>query len=105
MEGPRRKEGDLLPTNQTLALGASHASSARSGSLQHSHPPARPQSDPHETSSTHTTNHILHLLGAVAGDRGDLVMSVLLDHVAPHLPPDSAPWLPGDGPRSTSLEW
>ena len=47
----------------------------------------------------------MSLLELVAGGNGDLVMSLLLDEVAPHLPSDSASWLPGEGPRSTSLEW
>ena len=51
------------------------------------------------------TNHILSLLEGVARGNGELVVSVLLDRVAPHLPSDAAPWLPGEGPRSTSLEW
>lgn len=57
------------------------------------------------TFTSHCTNHILSLLEMVISGKGDLVVSVLLDQVAPHLPSDSSPWLPGDGPRSTSLEW
>ena len=51
------------------------------------------------------TDHILSLLEMVARGNGDLIISILLDIVAPHLPSDSSPWLPGEGPRSTSLEW
>jgi hypothetical protein len=66
-----------------------------------------PQQRPPQQSPGHLphTNHILSLLEEVAAGGGDLVISVLLDKVAPHLPPDSAPWLPGEGPRSANLEW
>lgn len=116
---------ELLQSNQMLALGASHTPSGRSGSLQLIHRPIRSQvvtarlcgvsllmacplsqlGDLYATCSSHYTNHILGLLEVVATGKGDLVVSVLVDQVAPHLPPDSSPWLPGDGPRSTSLEW
>lgn len=61
--------------------------------------------DRYKTSVAHSTNHILSLLTVVARGDSSLVVSVILDRVAPHLPSDSAPWLPGEGPRSTSLEW
>ena len=56
-------------------------------------------------SVSHCNNHLLALLELVAGGDGSLVMSVLLDEVAPHLPSCSAIWLPGDGLRTASLEW
>ena len=61
--------------------------------------------DHYTTAVSHSTNHILSLLATVANGDSNLVISVLLDRVAPHLPSNSAPWLPGEGPRSTSLEW
>lgn len=57
------------------------------------------------TFTSHCIDHIINLLERNISGNGDLIVSVLLDQVAPHLPPDSSPWLPGDGPRSTSLEW
>jgi hypothetical protein len=79
-----------LPSNTTAANIAGH--------LQQSQTSSR-------SDASHSTNHLMSLLEQVARGNGDLVMSLLVDEVAPHLPSDSAPWLPGEGPRSTSLEW